>query len=95
MILEFEGVLIVWRGPAPYFFIPVPEKESGDLKAISGIASYGWGVIPVRARIGATTWQTSLFPKNGGYLTPIKDRVRKAEKLDEGDRTRVRLEVIL
>ena len=38
--------------------------------------TYGWGMIPVQARIGATAWTTSLFPKDGSYLVPIKTRVR-------------------
>ncbi len=42
-------------------------------------------MIPVRARIGATEWNTSLFPKDGLYVVPVKDAVRRAEGLDEGD----------
>jgi hypothetical protein len=50
-------------------------------------------VIPVHVRIGKTGWQTSLFPKDGLYLVPIKASVRKAEELEEGDEVSVRLEV--
>lgn len=91
MNLEFDGVIVYWRGPAPWFFVTVPETESGDIKAISNIVTYGWGVIPVEARIGSTTWKTSLFPKDGLYLVPIKASVRKAEKLEEGDMVTVQL----
>ena len=42
-------------------------------------------MIPVTARIGRTTWTTSLFPKDGGYIVPIKVSVRKADKLEVGD----------
>jgi hypothetical protein len=55
--------------------------------------TYGWGVIPVTVRLGQTEWKTSLFPKNGGYLVPIKDSVRKAEALGQGDVVTLRLEV--
>ena len=55
--------------------------------------TYGWGVIPVRVRIGKTEWKTSLFPKDGLYLVPLKDVVRKAEGLAEGDRVTVWLEI--
>ena len=51
--------------------------------------TYGWGVIPVQVRIGDTEWETSLFPKDGCYLVPLKDRVRRAEGLDEGDEVTV------
>ena len=93
MIIEFNGKILFWKGPAPWFFVTVPAKQSRDLKAISGIVTYGWGVIPVDVRIGKTGWKTSLFPKDGRYLVPIKASVRKAENLDKGDKVTVRLEV--
>lgn len=93
MNIEFDGKIWFWKGPAPYYFVTVPAEQSSDLKAISGFVTYGWGVIPVHVRIGKTEWQTSLFPKDGRYLVPIKDRVRKAESLEEGDNVTVRLEV--
>ncbi len=67
---------------------------SGDLHAVAAAVTYGWGMIPVRARIGATEWETSLFPKDGLYVVPVKDAVRRAEGLDEGDTVRLRLTVV-
>lgn len=95
MEFEFNGTIWFWRGPAPWFFVTMPEKESGDLKAISASVTYGWGVIPVRVQIGKTVWKTSLFPKDAFYLVPIKADVRKAEDLDEGDEVTIRLEVTM
>ena len=93
MNIEFTGSIWYWRGPAPWFFVTVPAEQSGDLKGISGFVTYGWGVIPVRVRIGKTEFQTSLFPKDDRYIVPIKASVRKAESLEEGDNVTVRLEV--
>ena len=93
MDLAFSGELIYWRGPSPWHFVPVPEAESAELQAVSAHVSYGWGVIPVTARIGETSWTTSLFPRDGAYLVPIKDWVRKAEGLELGDAVRVALRV--
>lgn len=93
MNFEFNGKIFIWKGPAPWFFVTVPEQESRDLNAISRLVTYGWGVIPVTVRIGKTVWQTSLFPKDGRYLVPIKASVRKAEKLEEGATVTIRLEV--
>jgi hypothetical protein len=93
MNLEFSGQIWFWRGPAPWYFVTVPEKQSRDLNAISDIVTYGWGVIPVQVRIGITEWQTSLFPKDGRYIVPIKASVREAEELEEGDTVTVRLAV--
>jgi hypothetical protein len=93
MNIEFNGKIWFWKGPAPWYFVPVPAQQSRDLKAIAGFVTYGWGVIPLTVRIGTTAWQTSLFPKAGRYLVPIKASVRKAENLEEGDNVTVRLEV--
>ena len=93
MNFEFSGKIIFWRGPAPFYFVAMPAEQSKDLKAISGMVTYGWGVIPVNAQIGKTEWTTSLFPKDGVYLVPIRVSVRNAEHLEEGDEVTVRLEV--
>lgn len=85
MTLEFEGEIIYWRGPSPFYFVAVPDQESQDIKAVSNLVTYGWGVIPVGVRIGRTEWTTSLFPKDGRYLVPVKANIRKAEGLEEGD----------
>lgn len=84
LTFEFTGDIWHWRGPAPFHFITVPEDASAQLRDLSAALSYGWGVIPVRARIGDTEWTTSLFPKDGGYALPVKDAVRRAEQLSEG-----------
>lgn len=57
------------------------------------MVTYGWGVIPVHGRIGKTQFQTSLFPKDGLYLVPLKVSVRKAEKLEEGDNVTIQLDI--
>ena len=93
MDLEFSGEVWFWRGPSPYHFVTVPEDESAELRAASGLVTYGWGMIPVEARIGSTRWTTSLFPKDGGYVVPVKAQVRKAEGLELGDTVTVRLAI--
>jgi hypothetical protein len=92
MNFEFTGTIIFWKGPAPWFYVAVPAEKSRDIKSISNVVTYGWGVIPVRARIGKTEFTTSLFPKDGVYLVPIKASVRKVENLEKGDEVTVRLE---
>ncbi len=93
--LEFPGEVISWRGPSPYHFVAIPEEECRDIEAVSSLVTYGWGVIPVRAQLGATTWTTSLFPRNGRYLLPVKDAVRAAEEIEVGETVRVRLAIEL
>jgi hypothetical protein len=91
MRLGFSGEIWFWRGPSPHHFITVPEAECVELQSVSSLVSYGWGMIPCRAAIGSTEWTTSLFPKDGAYLVPVKDAVRAAEGLDVGDTVAVTL----
>jgi hypothetical protein len=93
MDLEFSGEVWSWRGPAPYHFVSVPAEECATIESTAAMVSYGWGMIPVAVRIGETDWTTSLWPKDGGYVVPLKDRVRRAEGIELGHTVTVRLTV--
>jgi hypothetical protein len=80
----FDGEVFEWRGPAPYYFVAMPEDDSAELKEEARSLIY-WGQVPVRVVIGDTEFSTALFPKDGRYLVPLKDAVRRAESLHEGD----------
>lgn len=84
MNFDFSGSVFEWRGPSPFFFVELPEQVAAEILAMAKQLTYGWGVIPVLAKIGATEFTTSLIPKNGGYLLPLKDAVRKPESLVVG-----------
>jgi hypothetical protein len=81
----FESRIITWRGPAPFFFAPIPKPQSATIRQAARAVSYGWGVIPVEAAIGDTVFTTSLFPKDDGYLLPLKDAARRKAKITAGD----------
>jgi len=83
--LKFSAEVIYWRGPSPFYFAAVPDAQAKKIKAMSSELTYGWGVIPARVKIGKTEFTTSLFPRDGGYLVPIKAVVRKAEDIDVDD----------
>jgi hypothetical protein len=91
--LEFTGELWFWKGPAPWHFVTVPDEQCGALEAVASHVSYGWGMVPVTAHIGRTEWTTSLWPKDGAYVVPVKTWVRRAEKLELGDEVNVRLRI--
>ena len=91
--LSFSGEMWYWRGPSPFHFVTVPEPQRTDIADISREVTYGWGMIPVRVRTGNTEWETSLWPKDGGYIVPIKDVVRRAEEVDDGDVLDLRMSV--
>ncbi|QAY71343.1 DUF1905 domain-containing protein [Xylanimonas protaetiae] len=87
---QFTAEVVEWRGPAPYYYLPLPPDDAADLKDEARGLIY-WGQVAVTATIGATTFETALFPKDGTYLLPLKDVVRTAEGLAVGDVAAVRL----
>lgn len=91
--VTFETKVIHWRGPSPYFFAPVPAVQVEAVRQAARAASYGWGVVPVAARIGEFAFETSLFPKDGGYLLPLKDAVRHKTNVTAGDTVAVEMTV--
>ncbi len=93
MQLECAGEVWFWKGPAPWYYVTVPDEDSAQIAEIAAGVTYGWGCIPVTAQVGTTAWQTSLFPKDGSYLVPLKARVRAAEGIELGDVVTVRLTV--
>ncbi|GAB3580992.1 DUF1905 domain-containing protein [Calidifontibacter terrae] len=93
MELEFDAEVIEWRGPAPYLFAVMPEPEVGELSLIAREVTYGWGCIAAVGQVGDTEFTTSLFPRNGGYLVPMKVAVQRAEGVELGDVVHVRLRI--
>ncbi len=93
MDLEFSAEVWFWKGPSPWHFVTVPDEECAALEVTSALVSYGWGMIPVTAHIGDTTWATALWPKDSRYIVPLKAWVRDNERIGLGDRVTVRLAV--
>ncbi|WP_022800901.1 DUF1905 domain-containing protein [Deinococcus ficus] len=89
--LQFTGDLWQWRGPAPHYFVRVPDDLCPFLKDAAALVTYGWGMIPVTVGIGAAEYDTSLFPKEGGYLVPVRADVRQAQALTEDQPVQVTL----
>lgn len=85
MEFSFDAEIIHWRGPAPFFYAPMPPDAAEEVRKAAKLVSYGWGVIPVEATVGGITFTTSLFPRDGTYLVPLKDAVRKPTGITAGD----------
>ena len=83
--IAFSGEVEYWRGPSPFYFVAVPPDAAREIAEVASLVTYGWGAIPATVRIGDTTWTTSLFPRDGGYLLPVRVSVRKAEAVNLGD----------
>ena len=86
---KFETKLIEWRGPAPFVYAPVPKEHVEELRRVAKAVSYGWGCVPVEAKIGGTSFTTSLFPKDDTYLLPLKIAVRRKTNVTVGDKVSV------
>ena len=91
---EFAGEVWYWRGPAPWYFVSVPDDVCLEIQDEGASVSYGWGMIPVTVRIGVSDWTTSLWPKDGVYIVPIKAGVRSVEQVGEGDMVTVQLGLV-
>ena len=89
----FSAEVFEWRGPAPFYWLLLPEGAADYVRAQAAAATYGWGAIPVHVRIGTTHWETSLLPRNGGYALPLRKDVRLTERIDDGDRVTAALSV--
>ena len=96
MQIEFTAPLWLWTGKGAWHFMTVPVDHAGLIRmAVPRRA--GFGSVRVKARIGDTSWSTSIFPdsKAGTYLLPVKADVRKAEALSPGDTITVTLSLDL
>jgi len=91
----FTGPIWIWKGnnaqgkpsPTSWHFLTITGDVAGAIRAAAPGRSAAWGSVYVKARIGTTDWETSLFPSKNvqGYLLPIKAAIRKKERLAEGD----------
>ncbi len=77
----------VWPYPgmAGWRFLTLSKKQGQEIKKRFGTHVRGWGSLPVSVTIGATVWNTSIFPdkKSGSYVLPLKAKIRKAENISD------------
>ena len=84
---SFAGECWLWQAEkAAWHFVTMPKKMSEEISFFNenvSVKKRGWGSVRVKATIGETTWETSLFPqaKEGTFILPIKADVRKKEKI--------------
>jgi hypothetical protein len=95
VVTTFEFTADLWRytGEAAWYFVTLPHDVADDIDAITADSRRGFGSVRVEVTLGATTWNTSVFPdaKSESFLLPVKRAVRLAEDIDEGSPVVVRL----
>ncbi|WP_372733966.1 DUF1905 domain-containing protein [Nocardioides sp.] len=84
--MNFEAELWEHEGQGAWCFVTVPDETSEDIR-LSGAEPAGFGSIRVEVTVGASTWQTSVFPDktSGCFVLPVKKAVRTAEGIEVGD----------
>src|SRR6185369_16617610 len=92
---EFAGPLWPHAGPDGWHFVTLPPGISADIKGLTAGPRRGFGSVRVAVTVGATSWQTSIFPSRDAdsYVLPVKRSVRVAEGLDVGDEVRASVHV--
>jgi len=96
--VSFAGELFLWS-EGSWHFVRLPEDAAEEVRdAVDDLwhaPPRGFGSVKVRARIGETTWETSVFPEkdSGSFVLPVKKAVRDAEGVTADDLVRVELEV--
>jgi hypothetical protein len=93
MRLQFGGEIWYGRGPAPFHFVTVPPAESEMVHDVASVVTYGWGMIPATVTIGDTTVTTALWPKDGGYIVPIKKVLQDRERVTVDDAVEIVLDI--
>ncbi|MFB6892457.1 DUF1905 domain-containing protein [Kitasatospora sp. NPDC056327] len=98
MVFEFVAELWIWdaRRADSWTFVSLPVDASEEIRDVAAGPRRGFGSLRVRATLGASTWQTSVFPDNsrGCYVLPVKRAVREAEGLRPGESATVTVELI-
>jgi hypothetical protein len=90
---RFDAPVIYWRGPAPHVFAKLPDHVAEGIRALGPGVSYGWGCIAVAATIGGVPFTTSLIPREGTFLLPLKVAVRRQLALGEGEDVAVEMAI--
>ena len=72
-----------------WHYVPVPSELSGPVEHLA----IHFGFVAITARVGGTSWQTSLLPKGDGtHFIALPAKVRSKEKLSHGDEIKISFE---
>jgi hypothetical protein len=98
VVVVFDAELWVWdaRRADTWTFVSLPVDACDEIRDLTDGPRRGFGSLRVRVSVGGSTWTTSIFPDStsGGYVLPIKRKVREAETLEAGDTATVTIELI-
>lgn len=79
---SFTGTVQKFPGSGGWAYVAVPPKYTKGLKE----RRRAWGMYPITAHVGKTSWKTKLMMKKGGdFFVAFKASVREKEKITVGD----------
>jgi hypothetical protein len=93
----FDAELWRWTSRPTYLtFLTLPPDVEDQILVMAGDLLRGWSSVRVDARIGKTTFRTSVFPisEANAYALPVKRTVRDTEAIHEGDMVTVTLHLV-
>jgi len=94
MRIEFESEVTRWDARVEsWYFATMPEELSIEIRELPS-PPRGFGSLRVQARIGTTTWTTSIFFSGSAFVLPLKKQVRQAQGIAEGDVITVDLDIL-
>ena len=80
--VSFKGKVEKFPGVGGWMYVTVPKKYKEDLQQ----RRRAWGMYPITANAGSTTWNTKLMMKKGGnFFVALKASIRKKEEIGVGD----------
>ena len=84
--ISFTGTAQQFPGSGGWVYVAVPKKFTKELKQ----RRRAWGMYPITAHVGTTSWKTKLMMKKGGdFFVALKATIRNREKIAIGDRITV------
>ena len=73
-----------------WHYVPVPKELSGPLE----VFAINFGFIAITAKVGKSSWPTSLLPKGDGtHFISLPAKVRAKEKLSHGTEVEMSFEL--
>jgi len=79
-----KGTVQIFPQQGGWIYVSVPKKLSELAKGMK------WGLVPITAQVGKTSWNTSLLPMGDGtHFIPLNAKVRKKEDIAVPDTIRL------
>ena len=94
----YEITADVWRssdGPGERYFVTLPDDVALAVREKFGGSHQAVGSLPVSVALGHSIWSTSLYAEQNStsYVIPIKDDVRRRERVREAQTVTLRFAI--